>query len=423
MAQTIFWGAVLLLFYTYAGYPAAVYALGRLRPRPVHRGEFTPPVTVVIVAYNEGPRIARKLDSCLAQIYPPDQLRVLVVSDGSDDDTGERVRRLASPRVRLLAFDTRRGKAACLNDAIAACQTEYVILTDARQRLAPDAVRRLMGNFADATVGGVSGELVFEDSSGSGFARSVDAYWRYERFLRYWEGVTGSVVGVTGALYAIRKDCYRPIPGGTILDDVLVPMNIVMSGLRVGFDADARAYDLPSSDPVQERRRKRRTLAGNYQLLSACPALLSPWRNPLWLRFLSHKLLRLVAPFAMAAAVAANLVLAAASSWYGGLLIAHAGFYVLALMGVVWPPALRFGAVRMAATFVRFNWFAVLGLVEFLRNRKAHLWHSQRDHAPVPPDRADRAGRVAGAAGHGRETGQAIGADVSNTQHAAATQD
>jgi cellulose synthase/poly-beta-1,6-N-acetylglucosamine synthase-like glycosyltransferase len=419
----IFWGAVLLLVYTYVGYPTAVYALGRLRPRPVHRDEFTPPVTVVIAAYNEGPRIARKLDSCLAQDYPAERLQVVVASDGSDDDTGERVRRLASPRVRLLAFETRRGKAACLNDAIAACQTDFVVLTDARQRLAPDAVRRLMGNFADATVGGVSGELVFEDISGSGFARSVDVYWRYERFLRFWEGITGSVVGVTGALYAIRKDCYRPIPPGTILDDVLVPMNIVMSGFRVGFDAGAKAYDQPSSDPAQERRRKRRTLAGNYQLLSVCPALLSPWRNHIWLRFVSHKLLRLVAPFAMAAALAANLVLAASSSRYATVLVAHIVFYALALAGAVWPSSLRFNAVRIPATFVRFNWFAVLGFVEFLRNRKAHLWHSRPDYTSAPPDRAGRGGRAAEAVVQGRETGQSSDASVSSTQHAAATQD
>lgn len=375
-AHVVFWSALALLFYTYAGYPIllALRARGGGRP-PQRRAGWQPTVTILVVVHNEAARIAAKLDSCLAQDYPRDRLRVLVVSDGSTDTTADVVAGYASRNVRWLPCAQRRGKAACLNDGVAACDDEVIVFTDARQRLSTDAVSRLVAVLSDPAFGAVSGELVFVKDEASAFGEGVDAYWRYEKFIRRHEALLGSVVGVTGALYALRRECFRPIPPQTILDDVAIPMQVVMQGRRVGFEPGAIAFDRPARDVGQERARKVRTLAGNFQLLQLFPALLLPWRNPLFGALLSHKLLRLVAPWAMLAALLAHAFLAwSGSPFFMALWVPHVGAYVLGLLGAVPGLGERVKLVRIAHAFLVLNWFAVLGLREFLVNRQAHLW-------------------------------------------------
>ena len=376
MMETLFWSVMLLLAYTYVGYPAALWIVTRVYARRNHVSEFTPPITIVIVVYNEEARIVKKLENCLSLDYPGELLNIIVVSDGSDDDTSTLVQSYAAQRIRLLESPQRRGKAACINDAIQSCQSEYIVLTDVRQRLDPGALRALLRNFKDENVGAVSGELVFEVGDGSGFEKGVDAYWRYEKFIRNCEGAIDSVVGVTGAIYAIRKSYFQPIPHGTILDDVLIPMNVVLQGKRVIFEPGALAFDLPEKDLAGESRRKRRTLAGNYQLLALRPAILNPFRNRIWIQFVSHKLTRLLAPLTMVTAFTTNLLLAGTSVFYTTIFIAQFALYLLALAGIWWPRSQRHVAVRIPATFFAFNWYAVLGFIEFIRNRRrgGHLW-------------------------------------------------
>jgi biofilm PGA synthesis N-glycosyltransferase PgaC len=372
--ETALVGALALLAYTYAGYPFVIWLLGQSFPRPVHRRAFEPRVAVVIVAHNEAPRLARKLDTCIAVAYPRERLRILVVSDGSDDTTDAIARAYADRGVDLLAFPVRRGKAACLNDAVAACDEEIVVFTDARQRLDPDAIRYLAENFADPAVGAASGALVFETAGISGFGEGVDAYWRYEKFIREQESRVHSTVGVTGALYALRRECFRSLPTDTILDDVVIPMNVVMQGRRVVFEKRAMAFDTASRDYRHEKLRKVRTLAGNYQLIVSHPRYLVPLRNPVLLQLVSHKMLRLAAPFFMALLLVASVVLAPRSWVYQLLLAAQVAAYAVPAAGVLWPPARAWKAVKLATAFLSLNWFAVLGMVEFARNRNAHLW-------------------------------------------------
>lgn len=377
MLEFSFFAALTILAYTFAGYPALMWALARAFPRPVRRASLTPRVAVVIVARNEAARIAAKIESCLASDYPAGRLRIVVASDGSEDATCEVVRGFAGRGVTLLEFAGRRGKAACLNDAVAACDEEILVFTDARQRLDRAAVASLVGNFADPAVGAASGELVFETDGITGFGSGVDFYWRYEKFIRRQESAFSSAVGVTGAIYALRRECFRPLPADTILDDVLVPMNAVTSGRRVVFDPLARAYDRPSRDPAQERVRKVRTLAGNYQLVSSHPHLLVPWRNPIFFQLVSHKLLRLVAPYLLVAVLAANAALAARSATYQLMLAAQLLGYALAVTGLALPAARDWTPVRLSSAFLVLNSFAVMGLIEFLRNRRAHLWDTR----------------------------------------------
>lgn len=376
-AHILFWFALAVLAYTYAGYPLWLALRARLAPRPPQRrGGYLPRVAILVVVHNEAARVAAKIDSCLAQDYPTERLRVLVVSDGSTDRTADVVAGYADRRVSWLPCPQRRGKAACLNDGVAACDDEVIVFTDARQRLSTDAVSRLVAVLSDPAYGAVSGELVFVKDEASAFGEGVDAYWRYEKLIRKSEAAVHSVPGATGALYALRRSAFRPIAPQTILDDVAIPMQACLAGLRVVFDGRAIAYDQPSTALAQERRRKVRTLAGNFQILALMPALLVPWRNPIFLQYLSHKVLRLVAPWAMLALLGLNVLLAADSGFFRVLLALQLAFYGLAAAGSFWPALSAWKPARVVQAFVALNAFAVLGLVEFLGNRQAHLWSS-----------------------------------------------
>jgi biofilm PGA synthesis N-glycosyltransferase PgaC len=376
MADFLFAFSSVALAYTYLGYPALIWVLARLFPRSVSRGADQPRVVVVIVVHNEASRILRKLESCCALNYPSDKFRILVVSDGSDDATNETVAAFPDPRVSLLAFSRRRGKAACLNDAVASCGEDIIVLTDARQRLDAGALSCLVENFADSRVGAVSGDLIFDADGLTQFGDGVDTYWRYEKFIRKQESRLHSTVGVTGALYALRREAFRAIPENTILDDVLIPMNAAMSGLRVVFETGAKAYDRPSSDAQQEKRRKVRTLAGNVQLLASNGRFLVPGRNPLFFQLVSHKVLRLLAPFFMLTLAVTNIQLARKDALYTLALIGQMLAYGAAGAGIAVPSSGRWKAVRVASAFLLLNWFAVLGILEFLSNPRPQLWPS-----------------------------------------------
>jgi poly-beta-1,6-N-acetyl-D-glucosamine synthase len=262
-----------------------------------------PRVTVVIAARNEGENIERRIRNIIDQDYPKERLEVIIVSDGSEDATDDIVKTIiketelwAKGFLRIHSFKPSLGKPFCINMGVAAANGDFIVFTDCRQRFADNAIKELIKNFVDEKVGCVSGELVFEETPGSSIEAEMGAYWRFEKWLRKLESVTGSVPGATGAIYAVRKKLFRPLPVQTLLDDVLIPMHICMQGFRTIFEGKAIAYDMVSMNLGFEKKRKIRTLAGNWQLLILEPKLLSPFKNPIWARFFSHKILRLLIP-------------------------------------------------------------------------------------------------------------------------------
>jgi cellulose synthase/poly-beta-1,6-N-acetylglucosamine synthase-like glycosyltransferase len=231
----------------------------------------------------------------------------------------------------------------------------------------------LVANLADPGVGAVSGELMLSDPD-SGFAQGVDAYWRYEKLIRHAESRSGSTIGVSGALYAMRRSLYRPLPDGTVLDDVLVPMRVVADGSRVVFEPEAIAWDRASQAPQEERRRKIRTLAGNCQLIQLAPWLLLPWRNPAWFRFVSHKLLRLLAPWLLLGVAVTSACLAGRYLPCALALAALLVAALLVLIGRLQSVTARWLPVRLATAFFYLNLFAAQAVVTFARNKGLHLW-------------------------------------------------
>jgi len=375
----VFWLSVAAVAYVYAGYPLLLRLWARLRPKPVRQGAIQdpqPPVSIVIAARNEGARLASRIDNLLTLDYPASRRQIIVVSDGSTDGTLDvlaRYQRL----VDAVALPP-GGKAVALNAGIARATGEIVVFADARQVFAPDALRELVAPFGDHSVGAVTGELLLDAESScrragtdrraverragtraegsdrreddrrrtirSTIADGVGLYWKYEKQLRRLESTVASTLGATGAIYAIRRSLYRPLPADTILDDVLTPMRVVLAGYRTVFNERARAFDRAAVDADAEARRKVRTLAGNYQILSLEPRLLLPWRNPVWFQYLSHKLGRLAVPYALLAIFFASVVLAGVSgpiSFYGAALTGQVIFYLLAGVGAVLELAAR----------------------------------------------------------------------------------
>lgn len=373
LAWFAFWSSALLLVHVFVGYPLVVWCQARLAPRPVNRGAVSCAITVVMAVHDGARHLREKLDNLRALDYPQGRIDIVLACDGCTDDTVAIARRHAGSDLTLLVFDQRRGKAACLNDAVAKASGDLLLFTDVRQRLSPSAARELAASFADAGVGAVGGELQMENVRG-GFAQGVDFYWRYEKAIRHAESVSGSTIGVSGALYAMRRHLYRPLPEGTVLDDVLVPMRVAAQGYRVVFEPRAIAWDQPSTHPEQERRRKIRTLAGNYQLVQLAPWLLSPAANPLWFRFASHKLLRLLAPWLIVLMTLASAALSTRHPMYALTFCAIVVSAVLVGVAVLAPALGRRFPLRIALAFFYLNLFAAQALLAFARNRRLHLW-------------------------------------------------
>lgn len=363
---TAFWASLALVAYAYAGYPLLVAMLARTRgTAPRATDAPWPELTVVIAARDEGPRIAERVADVLAQDYPPDRLRVCVASDGSGDDTASRAAASGDPRVQVLALVPGRGKAAALDAAVARCATPLLAFTDARQRYAPGALRALVAPFADPGVGAVSGELRIDGGGG--------LYWRIETRLRADEARLGWLHGVSGAHHAMRRALYVPMPPGTLLDDMWLPLHVRFTGARVWMARDAVAHDRASRDGREEFARKRRTLAGNWQLLARCPRLLHPVRNPVFFAWVSHKLLRLLAPWALLLALLAAAV--ARDPGYRVALAAQLAAYALALLALLAPrQATRLPLASAAGAFLLLNLAALVALPTALFADHARLW-------------------------------------------------
>ena len=383
IATAVFWGGAAVILYTYVGYPVAVWLAARVRPRPVRRGDATPSVSLVIVAYNEAACIARKLENCVALDYAAEQLEIVVASDGSTDATVEIARRWA-PRAAVIAFAERRGKPCVLNDVVPGCRGDIVVLSDARQTYDAGAIRALVANFADPAVGAVSGELHLENDEGRAVGEGVGLYWRYEKAIRRWESAVDSTVGTTGAIYAIRRALFAPIPGDTLLDDVLIPLRITADGHRVVFERHARAFDRVAATPRQEFTRKVRTIAGNLQLVARERWTWDPRRNRLWLQLISHKLLRIAVPFVLMAVLAASATLAT-RPFYAVALAAQLLFYAAALAGHLTEG--RSVARWFAAPygFCVLNAAAVVSVLRFLNGTQAVTWRKALEDRELPP--------------------------------------
>jgi cellulose synthase/poly-beta-1,6-N-acetylglucosamine synthase-like glycosyltransferase len=334
------------------------------------------PVSIILAVHNEEIHIKARIENLLQQDYPQELIELIVVSDGSSDRTVEIAQESGNERTKIFSLKEPRGKAAALTLGVANASHDIVVFTDARQRFAENVLAELTAVMSDASVGAASGELLFmKDEAGEKgeVGEGVGLYWQYEKFIRRMESAIDSVVGATGSIYAARKELVTPLPPHALLDDLLIPMRIVLQGSRVIFIRSAKAYDKVSARASDEFARKVRTLAGNFQSFVLEPALLNPLKNRIFLQFVSHKLMRLFVPYFCIAALVANFFLE--GTFYKVLLAGQLLFYGTMLLGFT--PLKRAGiggAIRIAWTFGILNAAAVAGLWIFLIGREKKIW-------------------------------------------------
>jgi cellulose synthase/poly-beta-1,6-N-acetylglucosamine synthase-like glycosyltransferase len=361
--------------YVYVGYPLIALVVSRLFPRPIKLGEYQPPLSILIAAYNESQSIAATLANKLALEYPADKLEIIVISDGSTDGTDEIVRSFGHRQVRLLRQEPRAGKTSALNLAIGMATGEIVVFSDANSLYATDALRHMVANFNDPDVGYVTGNMVYTNPDGTINAEGCSAYMKYENFLRSVESRIGSVVGVDGGIDAVRKKLYRPMKADQLPDFVL-PLNVVDQGYRVVYEVKALLHESALSGAADEYRMRVRVALRAYwalwdmrHLLWKPGSLLFAWQ--LW----SHKVLRYLCFVFLLSALITNIMLFPVGTVFKPLLFLQIVGYCGALAS---PIAERIGHpsrfLGLCRYFVLLNLASAHAFCKFIMGKKQVLW-------------------------------------------------
>lgn len=391
MLEIAFWLGLALVFYAYLGYGLVLWVLVRLKRAFLRRTTTAetlplPKVTFVVCAYNEEDWIQRKIDNSLALDYPRELVEYCWVTDGSDDRTAEIVREYPYPaglRWQLLHQPERRGKIAAFQRAMQQINTQVVVSTDANTLVNPDALRLLVRHFADPGVGAVAGEkriLMAEKDDASSAGEGI--YWKYESLLKYWDAELWSVVGAAGELFAIRTECYEPVPPDTLVEDFYLTMRIAQRGWRVQYEPLAWASEASSASVTEEMKRKVRIAAGGLQAVWRLRALLNPLRYGLLsFQYISHRVLRwTLAPLLLPILFVINVSLAIKGNFfYQILLLVQVLFYFAALLGwILEQRKLKVKALFVPYYFCLMNWAMYAGFLRLLRGRQSVLWEKAK---------------------------------------------
>lgn len=371
----IFWSSVAVIAYTYAGYPLAIGLLARFRP---HRcGSLRPhpsSVSFVIAARGGGDRINERVGELKDQLLVADRDgEIILVLDGCSDDGLLSQQQNDGTRVKIVPLAENVGKAAAISIGVTHAEGEVLAFADVRQQWADNALARLLVRFEDSQVGAVSGDLILESSDAN---QGVGLYWRFEKWLRRRESDYDSITGVTGAIAAVRRDLFCPIPAGTILDDVYWPIMVVMRGMRVVHDSTAVAFDRLPNEATSEFRRKVRTLAGNFQLLTQVPGAVMPWKNRAWVQFVSHKILRLVVPWALLGVFCTTAMLQ--GFIYEILFQIQVILYAILIIGALFRPTKRPHWISAGISFAMLNIAAWVAFWVWISGNASKSWNEVR---------------------------------------------
>ncbi|HZL34042.1 MAG TPA: glycosyltransferase [Tepidisphaeraceae bacterium] len=379
--QVIFCLALACVLFAYIGYPLVLRLLIALRPTPARAiGQGPTSADIVMAVHNEEASVARRVRE-LQRMLKSSQMhgRLIVVSDGSTDRTAATVRENAEFGTEVIELAEKCGKASAISLGAKVARSEIIVFADVRQTWAPDALVKLLEPFRDDSVGAVSGDLVLQDAQG--IMQGVGLYWRYEKWVRRLESRRSSTVQVSGAISAVRAGLFHGIPAGTILDDVYWPLQVAIQGFRVVHCEEAISFDQLPERAHDEFRRKVRTLSGNFQLLSLLPAALLPWRCRTWFEYLSHKLLRLLVPWALIAIFICSLL--------GRFHFAHALialqilFYSLGFVSIVYGKRVKIPLAGAAGSFMMLNAAAWMAFWVWAFGRTGKSWTKTAYKSPI----------------------------------------
>lgn len=373
----LLWLSALAVVWTYAGYPLFALLLARWRPRPHHQADIQPSVSLIIPAYNEEAVIAEKLENVLGLDYPEENREILVIADGSTDQTAEIVERYASRGVQLLFQPQRQGKIAAMNRAVPHARGEILVFSDANAMLEQTSLQMLVRNFADPQVVCVSGEKRIRSDS-QVQARGESAYWRFEARVKKAESLVSTVIGAVGEFFAIRRERYRSVEEDNVIEDFVLSMRLVMEGWRIVYEPEAVAWEEASPSLRAEWERRARNIAGGFQAIGRLRGLLSPRYGLVAFQYFSHKVLRWTAPFTMLLAWVSNALLYNLG-FYRVLFWGQTSFYLLALVGGMtlllgWKVRL----LQLAFYFCFANSTALGGFVRYVTGTQSVIWKKVR---------------------------------------------
>jgi cellulose synthase/poly-beta-1,6-N-acetylglucosamine synthase-like glycosyltransferase len=381
-AIIVFWVAVFLIMYTYIGFPLGVVLRGLLWRHPYQDKKFTNPpiVSIVIAAYNEAKAIPAKLDNILSLDYPGDRLEVVVASDGSTDGTDAIVERYNERGVRLLSLP-RVGKAAALNAAVNTSNGEILVFSDANSMYKADAIRKLVRPFGDPKVGGVAGNQIYKtEVSGGSSTDGERAYWSFDRILKQFQGKSGNTLAATGAIYAIRRSLFRPIPDG-VSDDLVTSTGVIVQGFRLVFAPEAIAYEPVAATSQVEFGRKVRVIMRSWKALIFRRELLNPSRYKFYaVQLFSHKVLRYLVVFPLLMLFWVSPFLWQAGFLYQMATLGQVAFYCCALVGWLLNGT-RFGRKKIFTIpfyFCMVNAAALVAIIKVLQGHQIKHWEPQR---------------------------------------------
>lgn len=378
MIEVILWSLLCMVLYTYVIYPAIMIILPKRRKTAsLHPSvEYFPSVSVIIAAYNEESIINERIKNLYELGYPEGKIEFIIGSDGSDDHTNEILRSFILPNLHIELFSVRRGKANVINDLINKANGELIIFSDANTMYEKTTVYSLVKHFNYPSVGAVCGDLRLHTNITTASEIGESWYWRYENFLKRMESNFSTLIGATGAVYAIRKSLYKPLPTSkTVMDDFLIPLEIVKKGFRVVYEPDAVAYENAAGTVSREFRRKVRIGAANFNGISEFISLLHPRYGFVAFALLSHKIIRWFVPFLLLGVFIANVVLSLTSEFYMWLLFAQLGFIIFGLLGFILEKfKLNIGILSFPYYFIAMNLALFIGFLSSILGRQKPTW-------------------------------------------------
>lgn len=381
LAQIVLLTALALLFYSYIGYPALMFVLSRVYALPVKRATIFPRVSMVIAAHNEEADIAAKLENALALDYPRERLEIVVASDCSDDRTDEIVKSYAPRGVKLYRQEQRFGKTIAQNSAVKVTSGEILLFSDATTKYQPDVVRQIVRPFADPTVGCVAGQLIYRDLASTVVGDGCKSYWGYEKLIKRHESEVGSLIGVSGCLYAVRRSCHQKL-GNDMIDDFVIATEIHLQGLRTIYEPEAVALEDTNKKGKDEFRMRVRVVQQTFSALQRYREVLSLPKHGLFaFQMISHKVLRYLVPVFLLLALVANALLIHEHLIYSITFFAQLAAYALGVVGWIGDKlGVKLGSFSLPYYFLLANMAVVIAFIKHMRGESRVVWQSVRDN-------------------------------------------
>ena len=375
VTKLVFWMSAAALFYAYVGYPLLLLLLSKVRPRSSYRAPGTPDVTVIIAAYNEELAIAAKLENTLALDYPRNKLEVIVTSDCSSDRTDEIACEFQARGVKLHRQPSRLGKTAAQNSAVEKASGEIIVFSDATTFYQPNVLRLIVPNFADPSVGCVTGRLIYQDLTSSSVGQGTRSYWGYESFLRKHESTVCSLIGVCGCLYAVRRSAYIPLYHEAC-SDFVIATKMVEQGLRAVYEPDAICTEETNNEASKELQTRVRIITQTFADLWRNRRMLNPWRSGFFaVQLFSHKIMRYLVPLFLFLILLTSGLAAPSSIFFAAILLLQVGFYgAAALSWLLESSGLHIRLLAIPHYFVLGNLASIIAFYQFLRGERYIRW-------------------------------------------------